>query len=146
MKDEYDKIIELFSLESKEKEKRLDEIFSLSIAFIEKYKHIQHDGSEEERKAMTEKLITLKEKIAQESRESEESLSLTKEEIKDLSQDEKNFTPEQWELLQKTKKALSTEKKELETKKHNAAKEHLKKAGSKKRRRTKRGGSSWLKS
>lgn len=146
MKDEYDKIIELFSLESEEKEKRLDEIFSLSIAFIEKYKHIQHDGSEEERKAMTEKLITLKEKIAQESRESEESLSLTKEEIKDLSQDEKNFTPEQWELLQKTKKALTTEKKELETKKHNAAKEHLKKAGSKKRRRTKRGGSSWLKS
>jgi len=147
MKDDFDKIIDLFSLESEEKEKRLDDIFRLSVEFIDKYKHIQHEGSEAEKKDVTEKLAILKEKISQEAKASEESLSLSKKEIQELSEDEANFTPEQWELLQKTKKSLSAEKQQIETKRRAVIDKHIKKASpGKKRRRTRRGGSSWIKS
>ena len=56
MKDDFDEIIDLFSLEAEEKEKRLDEIFSLSVAFIEKYKHVQHEGSAEDKKNIIKRL------------------------------------------------------------------------------------------
>ncbi|MCH9621324.1 MAG: hypothetical protein S4CHLAM20_07430 [Chlamydiia bacterium] len=147
MKDDFDKIIDLFSLDAEEKEKRLDEIFRLSVEFIEKYKHVQHEGSDEDKEAITKKLNILKEKISIESKASEEALSLSKKEIQELSNEEKNFTPEQWELLQKTKRALSSEKKKIETKKRAAIDKHIKKVNpAKKRRKSRRGGSSWLKS
>jgi hypothetical protein len=147
MKDDFDEIIDLFSLEAEEKEKRLDEIFSLSVAFIEKYKHVQHEGSAEDKKNITAKLAILKEKISIETKASEENLSLSKKEIQELSQNEENFTPEQWKLLQKTKSALSAEKTKMSEKKKAAIDQHIKKIkpGTRKRR-TKRGSSTWLKS
>ncbi|MCH9617368.1 MAG: hypothetical protein SP4CHLAM5_09660 [Chlamydiia bacterium] len=147
MKDEFNKIIDLFSLESEEKEKRLDEIFQLSMSFIEKYKHVQSEGTEREKADVVKKLLILKEKISLETKASEEALSLSKEEIKELSSDQENFTKEQWELLQKTKQSLTQEQLELQQHKKEALNKQIKSnptKGSKKK--TKRGRSSWLKS
>ena len=148
MKDDFETIIDLFSLEAEEKEKRLDEIFRLSIAFIDKYKHIQQEGTEKEREAISKKLSILREKISVETKASEASLSLSSKEIKELSNDEKNFTKEQWELLQKTKVALSKEQMELSAKKKLSLEQGLKKASNSSgpKKKSKRGSSSWLKS
>lgn len=147
MKDEFSKIIDLFSLEPEEKEKRLDEIFQLSMNFIEKYKHIQSEGTEREKADVGAKLLILKEKISQETKASEEALSLSKEEIKELSLDENNFTSEQWELLQKTKQTLHEETLELQKHKKAALDEQIKQTpGKGGKKKTKRGRSSWLKS
>ncbi len=148
MKDDFETIIDLFSLEAEEKEKRLDEIFRLSIAFIDKYKHIQQEGTEKEREAISKKLSILREKISIETKASEASLSLSSKEIKELSNDEKNFTKDQWELLQKTKVALSKEQMELSTKRKLSLEQGLKKATppSGPKKKSKRGSSPWLKS
>lgn len=150
MEDEFEKIMNLFGLDSKEKEKKLEEIFKASIEFIEKFKHIRAEGTEEQKEDMKIKLGILKQKIAEESKASEKKLSLSKEEIKELSKDQKNFTPEQWELLQKTKETINEEKSVMASKKQNALDTQLKNkkmsANKTKKRRSKRGSSRWLKS
>jgi hypothetical protein len=147
MKDEFSKIIDLFSLESEEKEKRLDEIFQLSMSFIEKYKHVQSEGTEREKADVVQKLLILKEKISLEKKASEDALSLSKEEIQELSSDESNFTGEQWDLLQKTKETLSEEQLELKQQKKEALDQQIKNNPTKgTKKKTKRGRSSWLKS
>lgn len=148
MDNEFDKIINLFSLESEEKEKRLDEIFHLSMQFIEKYKYIQHEGTPAEKETITKKLNILREKISKETASSETFLDLSKEEIKELSNNEKNFSQEQWKLLQKTRETLNSEKLKLKEKQQSSLKNsiaHIKPATNKKKK-TKRGRSSWLKS
>lgn len=148
MDDEFDKIIELFSLESEEKEKRIDEIFHLSMNFIEKYKHIQAEGDEKDKERILKKMSILKEKISHEKKLSQEGLSLSSEEIAELSSDEKNFSKEQWALLQKTKASIKKEKEHIAQKKKASMDHHISKMKSpaKKRRSTRRGKSSWLKS
>ena len=145
MKDEFQKIIDLFSLESEEKEKKLNEIFRLSMNFIEKYKYIQHEGTEREKEDISKKLAILKEKISKEATSSESELGLSKEEIEDLSQDRSNFTDEQWELLKQTKQTLQAEKQTLQNQKKEAVQESLSSA-KKSKKKSRRGRSKWLKS
>jgi hypothetical protein len=111
MKDEFDKIMDLFALSAEQKENHLDEIFHLSIAFIEKYKDMKDTGSKEEQEDISKKLLLLREKISEENARSETILHLSKEEIKQLSSNKDNFTPEQWDLLQKTKQSIISQRK-----------------------------------
>lgn len=145
MKDEFQRIIDLFSLASEEKEKKLEEIFRLSIAFIEKYKYIQHEGTEREKEDIAKKLAILKEKISIEAKSSEKELNLTKQEIEELSSDKNNFSDEQWELLQQTKKTLQQEKESLEKQKKESVSTSLSSA-QKTKKPSRRGRSKWLKS
>jgi hypothetical protein len=140
MEDEFNKIMHLFSLDQDNKEKQLDEIFHLSIAFIEKYKDIQTEGSSEEKADFTKKLSLLREKISDETAKSESALNLSKEEIKELSKNKENFTNEQWELLQKTKESI------IKTKEASIKNAPAKSSLSNVNKNTKRGRSSWLKS
>ncbi|MCH9811415.1 hypothetical protein K0U07_01470 [bacterium] len=145
MKDEFQKIIDLFSLESEEKEKKLEEIFRLSMNFIEKYKYIQHEGTDREKEDISKKLAILKEKISIETKSSETELGLSKQEIEELSADKSNFSEEQWKLLQQTKKNIQEEKETLHKQKKEAIKENLS-STKKTKNKSRRGRSKWLKS
>ncbi len=145
MKDDFQKILDLFNLEPEEKEERLEEIFKLSMEFIEKYKHVQQDGSKREKEDISKKLAILKEKISQETKALEEALSLSKKEIEALSSDESNFTKEQWNLLQQTKQALKEEQAIL-TKNNKQAIEETLTPKKRNKRKSRRGSSRWLKS
>lgn len=145
MKDEFQKIIDLFDLEPEEKENKLDEIFRLSMDFIEKYKYIQQDGTDREKEDISNKLAILKEKISKEAKASEEALSLSKDEINELSSDQSNFTSEQWELLQQTKKTLKQEREMLDKHQKETLKENLT-PRKKSKKKSRRGSSKWLKS
>jgi hypothetical protein len=148
MDEDFYKIIELFSLESTEKEKRIDEIFRLSMNFIDKFKDIQAHGDAKEREVSLQRMTILKEKISAEKNRSQQELSLSSEEITELSSDEKNFSKEQWELLQKTKASIKEEQELIAKNKKNVTDQRLSKMAStgKKQRSTKRSKSSWLKS
>ncbi len=148
MGDDFNKIIELFSLPSEEKEKRIDEIFHLSMNFIDKFKYIQAQGDAKEKESILKKMTILKEKISHEKNLSQEELSLSPEEITELSTDEKNFSKEQWALLQKTKASIKKEHEEISQKKKDSLDHALTKSvgSATKKKATRRGKSPWLKS
>jgi hypothetical protein len=146
MEDEYDRLMEFFSLEEEEKEKKLDEIFKEMSRFFEKYKEVQAKGHEEDKKAIQKKMDTLKRKIREEKEGSEKRLGVSPDEVRQLASDPKNFTPAQWAILQNAEKALQEEKEERKKQETEQKKKRTSdlKQKNKKKKNSKR--SSWLKS
>ena len=140
MDDEFDKLMAFFSLEEGEKEKKLDEIFKEMTIFMQKYKEISASGNEEDRIAMQKKMSILRDRIKDERESSEKRMGISKEEVTQLSKDEKNFTAFQWAILQNAERSLLEEKDE-QVRKLNAQKEERAKELSENTKK-----SSWLKS
>jgi hypothetical protein len=112
MDDEFDKLMKLLSEDAEEKEKKLEEIFQGCTAFFDRYNEVLSGGSKEEKNAIMEKMSVLREKIKDENEKSQKRMGLSPDDVKKLAQEEKNFTPEQWEFLQEAQKKLFKEKEE----------------------------------
>ncbi len=112
MEDEFDKLMKLLSEGEEEKEKKLEEIFQGCTAFFERYNQVLAAGTKDEKEVIVQKMSVLRERIREENEKSQRRMGLTPEEVKKLSQEEKNFTPEQWEFLQETQKKLFKEREE----------------------------------
>lgn len=145
MQDEYDKLIEFFSYDTSEKEKKLEEIFKKSLDFFERFQHVFASGSEEEKVEMRQKMEVLRAKLKEENEKSRARSGLTSEELKQIASDPKHFTTEQWEFMQRVQQNLAKHKEEQEVKIKSAKEERREELKSKKRKSvTKR--SSWMKS
>lgn len=147
MDDEFDKLMDFFALEIKEREKRLEEIFQRSMEFFDKYKYILSTGSEEQKADIQKKMVLLREKIKQENEKAQKESGLTPEEIKQISANSKNFTAKQWEFLQKSKEALAKETEEREERRRSEKEQRqkeLREKATKKKPTNKK--SSWMKS
>ncbi len=146
MEDEFDKLMGILSAETEEKEKRLDEIFARCTEFFDKYKYVLAQGTSKEKELIQQKMNMLREKLKEENERSQASLGISQNEIKEMSNDQKNFTSTQWELLQNAQARFFQEKEnsqkiELEEKKR---REMDLKAKAKKRPITRKSG--WMKS
>jgi len=146
MEDEFDKLMTILSSDAKEKEKMLDEIFARCTEFFDKYKYVIAEGSSKEKEVIQKKMNMLRDKLREENEKSQASLGLSQGEIKNLSNDQRNFSSAQWELLQNAQARLFQEKEkvvelELEEKKR---RETEFKAKAKKRPLTRKSG--WMKS
>ena len=60
MEDELDRIIAYFALSPEEKEKKLQTIFTDSVEYFARFKHIMQNGTPEEKKKATEKVCRYK--------------------------------------------------------------------------------------
>lgn len=146
MEDEFDKLMEIFSEESEDKEKKLDEIFQRCTEFFDKYKYIIAQGTDEEKVAIQKKMSRLRDKLKEENEKAQTRLGITPDEIKALSHEPKNFTPKQWDFLQEAQAKLFQEKAE-QAKRIHAEKESLEedlKDKSKKKPTSRKSG--WMKS
>lgn len=114
MEDEFDQLIKFFSLEQKEKEQKLDEIFRYSSGFFERYKHVMATGTESEKKGMRQKMEKLRDEFAREFEKSAEKTGLSSSEVEQVASDPKNFTLEQWRSIQRVREVVSKERKEME--------------------------------
>jgi len=111
-----------------------------------KYKDILSSGSEEERAHMKKKMETLRSKLKEENQRAQNRVQLTPEEIKEIASDSKNFTPSQWEFLQKAKENLAKEKSEKEMRIQMQKRERQKQLREKGKRRSSSRKSGWMKS
>ncbi len=109
MDDEFDRLIKLFSLDQKEKEQRMEEIFSRSMDFFDKYKYIVNNGSESEKADIQENMDILRAKLKEENENNQTRLGLSRDDLEQITNDPKNFSQEQWEFLQKAKTSLSVD-------------------------------------
>jgi hypothetical protein len=113
MEDEFDKLMELLSLEAAEKEAKLDDIFQRSMDFFNRFKHVQQHGSKEEIQQMKMKLEKMYKKIQQETSKTVEKSGLTEEQIKEIASNPIHFSPKQWEFLQLARSKLEEQNKQI---------------------------------
>lgn len=107
MEDELDRIIAYFALSPEEKEKKLQTIFTDSVEYFARFKHIMQNGTPEEKKKATEKVMQLKKTIEKETSKVCEKTGMSLEELSDYSNNPKNYSKEQWGLIEKAKAQLT---------------------------------------
>ncbi len=133
--DEFDKIIEFFSLEERERESRVEDVFDQSLEFIEKYKYLINKGSDREKEEMQAKMSQLRERLHIESAKVNKEMGMDESEVKEFTNQSKNFSEDQWAFLQKVKNYVSEKKsgeaKQREMKKEERIKSHKQKKGTK---------------
>ena len=108
MKDEFDRIMEFFTLSPEEKENHLQDIFEDSVEYFEHFKHILINGTSEEKKQAIERMGILKDMIEKETKKMVEKTGLSEEQMSKLSVDPKNFSEEQWDAIEGAKKKLQS--------------------------------------
>lgn len=146
MDDEFDRLMEIFSEGSTEKEKKLDEIFQKCTEFFDKYKHVIAKGSEEEKSAIQKKMNVLREKLKEETERSQTRLGIAPEEAKALSNNAKNFTAKQWDFLQNAQARLFQEKSEQAKRVESEKKKRTEDLQTKKKKKPTGRKSGWMKS
>ncbi len=114
MEDEFDRLMNILSLEAEEKEEQLDEIFQRCTEFFDKYKYVLAKGSSKEKELIQKKMNILRERLKEENEKSQARLGISVDEIKNLAEEPKNFTSEQWGFLQNAQEKLFKERMERE--------------------------------
>ena len=103
MKDEFDKIMEFFSLPPEDKAVKLQDIFEDSIAFFERFKHILENGTPEEKKNMINKVAELQKTLQSETQKACQLTGLSEDDLKNYANTRENFSDDQWDLIQNAK-------------------------------------------
>lgn len=107
MTDEFERIMEFFTLQGEEKEKKLPSVFEDAIAYFERFKHIMLTGKPEEKKLAMERVALIRRKMKEETERICKKHNLTEEELAAYSANPKNFSQEQWEMMSEAKSKLS---------------------------------------
>ncbi|MEM7174891.1 MAG: hypothetical protein AAF443_03040 [Chlamydiota bacterium] len=116
MEDEFDRIVNFFSLDDKEKEARLQEIFSDSVAYFERFRNIMMHGTPEEKQEAIEKVSKLKERVEMETKKVCEKTGLTEEQLLARAKNPANFSEDQWNALTEAQKKIESGVREVKEK------------------------------
>ncbi|PCI95658.1 hypothetical protein COB11_01620 [Candidatus Aerophobetes bacterium] len=152
MDDEFDKIMEFFSLNPEDKAVKLEDIFEDSIEFFNKFQYVLENGTEEEKAEILGKVMELQEKLQEETEKMCTDSGLTEEELKEFANDKKNFTDEEWETITHAKSKLDDQAEQIS--KHLPGNEpgpaeiasSVPKKKKKKKGTKRKGGDKWVKS
>lgn len=104
IKDEYERLIKLIE-ESKEPSS-LELILKQAVVFFETLRAIFPTAEKEEKAEIVQMIGTLKAKIDQVARDAAAKAGMTPEKLTEISDDPSHYTPEQWRLMQETKRKL----------------------------------------
>lgn len=106
-KEEYQKLFELIEKSEKDPQNfSLEEVLTEAAVFFEELRKTYPIASMEERQVMLEMMQTLHKKLQLVSKKLSESTGMTEEEFRVYSENPSNFPPEQWHLIQETRKTL----------------------------------------
>lgn len=103
IKKEYERLLGL--LEQKEG-LTLEEILREAVVFFEALRKEFPAATKEEREEMVHMMTHLHSKLQELSKTTAEASGMTEDELSAFAENPSNFTPEQWQLVQKTKKEL----------------------------------------
>ena len=145
MSRSFDRLMEYFSLEQREKEQKVEEIFHETLEFFKYFKHVQSKGTDKEKEIVQKKLLQLQEKYKQEADKSMGEVKLSRDDVKEITADKKNFNPEQWEFIQTVKKVYDEEKAKITKEKQEQKSSRLARLKTPKGATRKTRGKKWLK-
>jgi hypothetical protein len=115
MSQEFDKIMSFFNMSPEKKATSLRDIFAESISFFDHFKYVLEHGSPTEKKSMFEQVRQLKEKLQAETDKMREITGLSEEELKSFALNHKNFSNEEWSVIQNAKTQLDSKAREIST-------------------------------
>jgi len=113
MANEFEKIMEFFTLPAEEKGAHLKDVFEESIEFFEKFKYIMQNGSPEEKKAMLEQVKKMQDQLQEETAKVKEVTGLTDEELKAFAENKSNFDGADWDVIESAKKTIGKQAEEI---------------------------------
>jgi hypothetical protein len=146
MSRSFDRLIEFFSLDQREKEKKVEEIFQETLEFFKYFKHVQAEGSDEEKKNVKEKLVQLQERFKQEAHNTLSDVNLSQEDVVEITSKEENFNEKQWGFIQSVKKVFNEQKEDFTKLKKVHTRSSLDKLKNAKKVKRRISSKSWLKS
>lgn len=126
----------------------LHEVVREYLAFFEELKERLKSAGPEEKKQLFFLMNEMYTKMLAESQKIAQRSGLTEEQLLQLSENPNNFSQEQWQLLQETKKNLSTVSKEIAKNVSSSKKESKESPSSDKEgpKKPRRGRSNWMRS
>ncbi len=150
--DKYKKLLGMLEQAADSKEFTLEDILKEAVIFFEILRKEFKAASKEEKEEMAQMMTHLHSRLQEIAERTAKASGMTEEELSAYSEDPSNFSPEQWKLVQETKRELYDSAKKLSSSTEKEGKESQspdvkppkKKSPSSRARRTRR--SDWTKS
>jgi len=105
IKKEYERLMELVE-KSADLEVPMEDILKESVHFFEKLRVEFPKAGKEEREEMIHMMTSLHAKLQEVAKKSAEASGMSEDELNAYAEDPSNFTPEQWRLVQSTRRQL----------------------------------------
>lgn len=105
-KEEYKKLLGLIEESQEGQGVNLEEILEESVRFFEELRKSYPSAPKEQREEMLKMMGTLHARLQEISKKVSESAGMSEEEFLAYSENPSHFTPEQWQLVQETRKRL----------------------------------------
>jgi len=106
MKDEYEKLMKLLEESEEGASSSLEEILKRAVNFFETLRKTFPSAEKEEKDEIIQMVNTLKKKLDEVAKKTAEKAGLSQDKLYEVSEDPSNYTPEQWHLMQETKRKL----------------------------------------
>ena len=107
LRDEFDRIIELFAQSAEGKPVQLEELFGQCTQFFDQLKQVLREGSSEEKQEALKLMGEMHTKMMGEIKKVSEKTGLTEEQLMAVAENPRNFSQEQWRSIQEAKGKIS---------------------------------------
>jgi hypothetical protein len=106
LKDEFNRLIQVFQEAADGKPVNLEEVFGQSFAFFEDLKKCIANGTEEEKTEAIRLMSEMYQQMQESSRRICEASGMSQEQLVMFAENPANFTPEQWQTIQHSKEQI----------------------------------------
>jgi hypothetical protein len=106
LEDDYKRIIDYFHQSIEGKPLNLQDLCEESLQFFEKLKQMIENGTDKEKEEAMLIMSEMYKKLISECKELTEKTGLTEEQILAFAENPNNFSPDQWEMIQDTRRNM----------------------------------------
>lgn len=106
IKDEYNRLLQLIENATDFQKVSLEDILREAVVFFEVLRKEFPTAPKEEREEMIQMMTHLHNRLHEISKATAEASGMTEEELSAFAENPSNFTPEQWQIVQKTRREL----------------------------------------
>ncbi len=107
LKDEFEKLQELFRQATEGKASDVGLVYKEALKFFERLKEQVVQGSPEDKLVALEMMMRLYQEMLRDTKKISERVGMSPEQLMNFAENPANFTKEQWEALQASKKHVS---------------------------------------
>ena len=106
IKKEYKRLLELIESCQEAEKVTLEDILKEAVVFFETLRNEFPKASKEDREEMIEMMTHLHTRLQEVSKETAEASGMTEEELSSFAENPSTFTPEQWQVVQASRRQL----------------------------------------
>lgn len=106
IKEQFEKLMQLIEESTEQKQVNLEPILMQAVQFFEELRKAYAEANDQDRKEITEMMQSLYQKLQSVTKVVAEKAGMSEEELYTYSENPSYFSPEQWRMVQDTKKKL----------------------------------------